>query len=300
MQPNFPGILISSRRRSWATFFPKIISPSPPPPPRPPSVSNQWNCSIPFSKRGQVTKGFRGCWVRIYDPFGWNPIGGLRTNRNSFFEKSLNRNGIVAETVPEGFLGAARSNLMSICLGIVSVQLEPISDKQFNPFRPAIRKNAVPPLRENVPIWKYLAGKVSTLCLVQKAVGQPLVHWRSLLKLLEKSLSYDNLSICLSVFKRDQNLTGFEQCRAQFTIGILSSNRNCERKFKRIIYVVVPYFDRSTYFPELPANCFCSGAPQRGAHYWSGFTTYCRVQYLFFTYMSRLNEIFPGNAGYLC
>ena len=95
--------------------------------------------------------------------------------------------------------------------------------------------------------------------------------------------------ICLSVFKRDQNSTGFEQYRAQFMIGILSIDRNCEREFKPIIFVVVPYFDRSTFFPELPTNSFWSGAPRWGAHYWSGFATYCRVQYLFFTHMSHGN-----------
>ena len=29
------------------------------------------------------------------------------------------------------------------------------------------------------------------------------------------------------------------------------------------------------FFPELHMNSFCSGAPQRGAHYCSGFATYC-------------------------
>ena len=57
----------------------------------------------------------------------------------------MNFNVVVAETVLERFLGAARSYLMFSRLEIVSVKLEPISDKQFNPFRPAIRKEAVPP-----------------------------------------------------------------------------------------------------------------------------------------------------------
>jgi hypothetical protein len=63
------------------------------------------------------------------------------------------------ETVPEGFLGVARSNLMSIRLENVLVELEPISDNHFNPFRSAIRK--IPyPLRENVAIWQYPAEEV--------------------------------------------------------------------------------------------------------------------------------------------
>ena len=66
----------------------------------------------------------------------------------------MNLNGIVAKTVLEEFLEAARSNLMSIRLEIVVVKLEPIFDKQFNPSRPAIRKYRTP-LRENVAIWQY-------------------------------------------------------------------------------------------------------------------------------------------------
>ena len=72
-------------------FFPGNFKSSPPPK-DPPSVSNRWNCSIPFSNEGPVTIGFRGCWVRIYARSGWNPIGWLRTNRNSYFEKSLDLN----------------------------------------------------------------------------------------------------------------------------------------------------------------------------------------------------------------
>ena len=132
VKPNFPGILLSSRCRSRAIFSPESYKSFPSPPP--PSVSNQWNCSIPFSKRGQVTKGFRGCWVRIYGPFSWNPIGWLWTNRNSVSEKSLNLNWIVVETVLDGFLEAASSNLMSICLEIRWVQLEPISDNKYVRF----------------------------------------------------------------------------------------------------------------------------------------------------------------------
>ena len=119
-----------------------------PPPKRPPSVSNQWNCSTPFSNRRQVTAGFRGCWVRICGPFGWNPIGWLRTNRNSVFEKFLNLNWIVVETVLGGFSKAASSNLMFIRLEIVVVKLKAISDKSFNPFRPAIRKIPYLPRRK--------------------------------------------------------------------------------------------------------------------------------------------------------
>ena len=93
--------------------------------------------------------------------------------------------------------------------------------------------------------------------------------------------------VTLCVSERDQNSTAFKQYGAQFIIGILLIDRNCEREFKPIIFVVVSYFDRSTFFPELPTNSFCSGAPQRGAHHWSEFATYCRVQYLFFTHMSH-------------
>ena len=196
MQPNFPGILLSSRRRSWATFFPEISSPSPPPK-RPPSISNQWNFSIPFSSRGQVTIGFRGCWVRICGPFGWNPIGWLRTNRNSFFQKSLNLNWVFSETVLEGFLEAAMSNLMSVRLEIVLVKLEPISGKQLNPFWSGIREMPYP-LRENISIWQYPARKDSTVCQVQKVVVQLLVHRNSLLTLLRKSPCCTE--ICLSAF----------------------------------------------------------------------------------------------------
>ena len=106
----------------------------------PSSVSNQWNCSISWYVRGQAIWGFRGRWVRIWAPFEWKPIDWLRTNSNTFFEKFVNLNGIVAETVLEGSLGASMgSNLMFIRLEIVLVKLEPISDKHFNPFRPAIR-----------------------------------------------------------------------------------------------------------------------------------------------------------------
>ena len=38
-------------------LFPEIISPSSP---RPPSVSNQWNCTFPGYVRGQAIIGFRG------------------------------------------------------------------------------------------------------------------------------------------------------------------------------------------------------------------------------------------------
>ena len=125
-------------------FFPGNFK-SFPPPQRPPSVSNQWNCSIPFSSRGQIPIGFRGCWVRIWAPFSWNPIGWPRPNQNSFFEKSLNLNWMVAEIVLVWFLEAASSNLISYCLEIVLVKLEPTSDKQFDPFRPAVRKTPHPP-----------------------------------------------------------------------------------------------------------------------------------------------------------
>ena len=120
-------------------FSPKSIGPSPPSSQKTSSISNQWDCSIPFSNKGQVTMGLRGRWVRICGLFGYNLIGWLRTNRNSFFEKFLNLNGIVAKTILEGFLKATRSNLISIRLEIVVVKSETISDKQFNPFRPAIQ-----------------------------------------------------------------------------------------------------------------------------------------------------------------
>jgi hypothetical protein len=68
------------------------------------------------SRRGQVTIGFRGRWVRIWGPFAWNPISWLRTNRNSSTVKSLNLNSIVAETVLQGFSETASSNSMSIRL----------------------------------------------------------------------------------------------------------------------------------------------------------------------------------------
>ena len=74
------------------------------------------------------------------DSVGWNPISWRRTNGNSVFENSLNLNGIGAETVLEEVLEATRLNLMSIRLKILMVKLEPISDKQLNPFRLAIRK----------------------------------------------------------------------------------------------------------------------------------------------------------------
>ena len=85
---------------------------------------------------------------------------------------------------------------MSIRLEIVLVKLELISDKQFNPFRPAIRKMPYP-LRENAAIWQYPSGKGYTVCQVHKAVGQPVVHRNSPIKLLEKSRSQNNLSVGL-------------------------------------------------------------------------------------------------------
>ena len=139
---NLPGIFLPSRWRSRATFCLEITSP---PSQKIPSISNQWNCSIPWYVWEQAIVGFRGRWVRIWDPFGWNPIGWLRTDRNSFFDKSLILNGIVTETVPDGFLEAPRSSLISIRLEIVLVRLETISDKQFNPFPPAIQKMLYPP-----------------------------------------------------------------------------------------------------------------------------------------------------------
>ena len=120
VHPNFPRILISSRRRSWATFFPKVQV-------RPPSQT-------PLCFQPMELQYFLVCPKTSHHrfsrtPFGWNPVGWLRTNRNSVFKKSLNLNGIVAKTVLEGFLGAAMSNLMSIRLEIVLFKLEPISDK---------------------------------------------------------------------------------------------------------------------------------------------------------------------------
>ena len=123
-------------------FLPEITSPCSPK--RPPSVSNQGICSIPFSNRGQVTVGFRGCRVHICGPFRWNSIRWLRAKRNSFFEKSLNLSGIVAKTVLDGFRGAVRSNRIPICLETVLLKLEPMSDKQLNPFRRTIRKMPYP------------------------------------------------------------------------------------------------------------------------------------------------------------
>ena len=48
---------------------------------------------------------------------------------------------------------------MPVGLKIVLVNLEPISDKQCNPFQPTIRKCRTP-LRKNISIWQYTAGKV--------------------------------------------------------------------------------------------------------------------------------------------
>ena len=152
VQPKFPRILLSSRRR-WRATFSENYKSFPPP-----CFSNQWNCCIPWYVGGQAIIGFRGEWVRIRMPFGWNPICWLRTHWNWFFEKFLNLDGMVAETVLEGFLEVARSNLMSIRLEILLVKLESISDKQFNLFRSAIRKIPYPP-RENVAIWYCSAGK---------------------------------------------------------------------------------------------------------------------------------------------
>ena len=72
--------------------------------------------STPWSRRGQVSVGFRGRWVRIWDRLAWNPISWLRTNKNSSIEKSLNLNSIIAETVLQGFSETASSNSMSIRL----------------------------------------------------------------------------------------------------------------------------------------------------------------------------------------
>ena len=51
------------------------------------------------------------------------------------------------------------SNLRSIHLEIGLVKLEPISDKQLNPFRPAILKMPYPPTGRTIATWQYPAGK---------------------------------------------------------------------------------------------------------------------------------------------
>ena len=68
VQPNFPGILFSTRRRSRAIFFPRIISPSPrkqtPLFPTNGIAAFLGIGDLPYrtsrSRRGQVTIGFRG------------------------------------------------------------------------------------------------------------------------------------------------------------------------------------------------------------------------------------------------
>ena len=175
VQPNFPGILLSSRRRSRGTFFPEIVGPLPPKR-IPLFLTNRIAAFLGIrdllyrttrSRRGQVAIGFRGWWVRIWDPIGLNPIGRLRANRNWSFGKLANLDGIfrgnrllgvsnggefepdvhsprnsfdwirtnrnqAAEKITHfyecftktlflGFLQAAKSNTISICLGIIGI-----------------------------------------------------------------------------------------------------------------------------------------------------------------------------------
>ena len=110
VQPNFPGIPLSSRRKSWATFFPAIVSLSPQTP--------------LFATNG----------IAVF-------LGMFEDKPSSIFK----------DGEPEFGLHLSE---------IVLVKLEPISDKQFNPFRPAIRKIPYPPTRKccNMAIsgWKGL------------------------------------------------------------------------------------------------------------------------------------------------
>ena len=55
------------------------------------------------------------------------------------------------------------------------------------------------PLRKKSKIWQHLAGQGWPVFQVQKGVGRPLVHRNSLLKLLGKSLSHNNWSVCVSL-----------------------------------------------------------------------------------------------------
>ena len=146
-----------------------MSSPSPPPR-RPPRFPTNGIAVFRFQRRGQVSIGFRGFWVRIFGPFGWNPIGWLRTNRNSFFETSLNLNWNVVETVLDGFPGAGRSNLMSIRLEIVLIKLEPISD----PFWAAYSKHAVPPYGKMLQFGNNRPEKVKQFFRLKRLWVSPL------------------------------------------------------------------------------------------------------------------------------
>ena len=107
-------------------FFPEKTQSFPPEMPN--YSSDQWDCSIQPCRRNtserflsvQKTchRGSRGWWVRFCGPLGWNPIGWLRTNRNSSPQKLTNLSWIVAETVLDGFSEVASLNPKSIRLEI--------------------------------------------------------------------------------------------------------------------------------------------------------------------------------------
>ena len=106
--------------------------------------------------------------------------------------------------------------------------------------------------------------RVKQFVRFQKAVGQPLVHRNSLLKLLEKSLSHNNLSVSLSLeeirIQRDSNNTehnlrsGFPQ-----SIGTVKESLNRLNLSLCLISIAAHFFLRC------PRIAFCSGASRRGA-----------------------------------
>ena len=114
---------------------------------------------------------------------------------------------------------------MSIRLEIVLIKLESTSNKQFNPFRSALRKKLYP-LRKNVAIWEYPTGKGLTVCQVQKAESHPFVHRNSFLKVAGK-VAVAQIT-CRSVLLENRSeFNGIRSMQSTIYDRVLSINRNC-------------------------------------------------------------------------
>ena len=113
----------------------------------------------------------------------------------------------------------------------------------------------------------------------------------------------DHTIICLFAslqeirFQRDSSST-----ESNLRSGLSQSIRYCGREVAPVQFIIVLCFERNTF---VSVNCqrtlLLAGVPvgEPLAVSWLGFSTYSRVQYLFFTHILKVNQILLAIIGYL-
>jgi hypothetical protein len=123
------------------------------------------------------------------------------------------------------------------------------------------------------------------VCQIQQSVRQSLAHRNQLLMLLKKG-SVVQKSFSLSVFATDQNSAWFEQYKVRFIVVILSINRDYERE-------ILDQLDVLLCVVSIKAHLFSKAlyekVSQRGSSLIRFFARYSRVQWVFCTYILKLN-----------